>query len=60
MGWDVFREFWPEIAHKFHLPFKNREYAQNHPVIRDSRMPATNPEKPALAVVSSSSALALQ
>ncbi len=60
MGWDVFREFWPEIAHKFHLPFKNREYAQNHPVLRDSRMPTSNPEKPALAAVSSSSAVALQ
>lgn len=22
MGLDVLREFWPEIAHKFHLPFK--------------------------------------
>ena len=22
MGFDVLREFWPEIAHKFHLPFK--------------------------------------
>jgi hypothetical protein len=31
IGWDVAREFWPEIAHKFHLPFKNREYAENHP-----------------------------
>lgn len=22
MAWDVLREFWPEIAHKFHLPFR--------------------------------------
>jgi hypothetical protein len=27
MGWDVFREFWPEVAHKMHLPFKNRDNA---------------------------------
>jgi hypothetical protein len=50
MSWDVFREFWPEIAHKFRLPFKNREYAQTHPVLRDSRMPGTaasDSEKPA-------------
>jgi hypothetical protein len=61
MGWDVFREFWPEIAHKFHLPFKNREYAQNHPVLRDSRMPATSSsdaEKPVL--VPASPAVVLQ
>ena len=25
MGWDVLREFWPEIAHKFHLPFRTHE-----------------------------------
>ena len=24
MVWDVLREFWPEITHKFHLPFKGR------------------------------------
>jgi hypothetical protein len=24
MAWDLVREFWPEITHKFHLPFKNR------------------------------------
>jgi hypothetical protein len=24
MGFDILREFWPEIAHKFHLPFKPR------------------------------------
>jgi hypothetical protein len=22
MAWDVLREFWPELAHKFHLPFR--------------------------------------
>ncbi len=22
MGWDIMREFWPEVAHKFHLPFR--------------------------------------
>ena len=29
MGWNVLREFWPEIVHKFHLPFKNRQYSQD-------------------------------
>ncbi len=24
MAWDVLREFWPEIARKFHLPFRTR------------------------------------
>jgi len=24
MAWDVLREFWPEIAHKFKLPFRTR------------------------------------
>jgi hypothetical protein len=59
MGWDVFREFWPEIAHKFRLPFKNREYAQTHPVLRDSRMPTTgsDSEKPVPPGVSSAAVL---
>jgi hypothetical protein len=25
MAWDVLREFWPEIAHKFKLPFRTHE-----------------------------------
>jgi hypothetical protein len=25
MGWDVLREFWPEIAHKFKLPFRTHD-----------------------------------
>jgi hypothetical protein len=25
MAWDVLREFWPEIAHKFRLPFRTHE-----------------------------------
>ena len=25
MGWDVLREFWPEIAHKFRLPFRTHD-----------------------------------
>ena len=25
IGWDVLREFWPEIAHKFKLPFRTHE-----------------------------------
>jgi hypothetical protein len=24
MAWDVVREFFPEIARKFHLPFRSR------------------------------------
>jgi hypothetical protein len=46
-GWNVFREFWPEIAHTFHLPFKN-DYALIHPPARDS-IPETprTAEKPA-------------
>jgi hypothetical protein len=26
MAWDVLREFWPEIAHKFHFPFRTNQY----------------------------------
>jgi hypothetical protein len=26
MAWDVLREFWPEITHKFHLPFRTNQY----------------------------------
>lgn len=25
MGWDVLREFWPEIAHRFKLPFRTHD-----------------------------------
>lgn len=33
MGWDVLREFWPEIAHKFKLPFRthDEDYAVKAP-----------------------------
>lgn len=31
MGYDVLREFWPEIAHKFRLPFKTRDYIGGPP-----------------------------
>ncbi len=44
MGWNVFREFWPEIAHTMHLPFKNHDYAATHPVIRDTVKPTFSPE----------------
>ncbi len=44
MGWNVFREFWPEIAHTMHLPFKNHDYAASHPVIRDTVKPAFSPD----------------
>jgi hypothetical protein len=35
MGWDVLREYWPEVAKEFHLPFRD----QNPPVIQTA---ATN------------------
>jgi hypothetical protein len=46
MAWDVLREFWPEIAHKFKLPFRtHEEYAMRAPAIR---APATRePVQPA-------------
>jgi hypothetical protein len=28
MAWDVLREFWPEVAHKFRLPFRGRDEAR--------------------------------
>lgn len=36
MVWDVVREYWPEIAHRFHLPFRthNEPYAVDAPVRR--------------------------
>jgi hypothetical protein len=39
MAWDVLREFWPEVAHKLHLPFRTHQEvatAPVNPVIRDS------------------------
>jgi hypothetical protein len=35
MAWDVVREFWPEIAHKFRLPFRTRDAE----VVGRSRVP---------------------
>lgn len=29
MGYDVLREFWPEIAHKFKLPFRGQNVSRN-------------------------------
>lgn len=26
MAWDLLREFWPEVAHKFRLPFRTQKY----------------------------------
>jgi hypothetical protein len=31
MGYDVLREFWPEIAKKFHLPFREQNESTNAP-----------------------------
>jgi hypothetical protein len=37
MGYDVLREFWPEIAKKLRLPFRE----QNEPIMTSPAMPAT-------------------
>jgi hypothetical protein len=42
MGWDVLREFWPEVAHKFKLPFRTHE--DEYPTI-----PHASPSGPAPA-----------
>lgn len=31
MGFDVLREFWPEVVHKLKLPFKDRDHLAVHP-----------------------------
>jgi hypothetical protein len=36
MGFDVLREFWPEIVHKMHLPFRSRD---------EQEVPATIPAR---------------
>lgn len=45
MGWDVLREFWPEIAHKFKLPFRTHEEydAAKTPVLTDPRATSIDP-----------------
>jgi hypothetical protein len=45
MAWDVLREFWPEIAHKFKLPFRTRpEYdARKGSSSAEPSKPATEP-----------------
>jgi hypothetical protein len=45
MAWDVLREFWPEIAHKFKLPFRtHREpYIGNLPASHEPVSPAPLP-----------------
>jgi hypothetical protein len=40
MAWDVLREFWPEIAHKFKLPFRTHE---EDDAIRTAPPPAAAP-----------------
>jgi hypothetical protein len=37
MAWDVLREFWPEVAHKFKLPFRTREDVSANPALAPSR-----------------------
>jgi hypothetical protein len=45
MGWDVLREFWPEVAHKFRLPFRTHEefYAAKTPSAREPLQPSAPP-----------------
>jgi hypothetical protein len=45
MGWDVLREFWPEIAHKFKLPFRtHEEYSSiNVPAVPEPVRPTAFP-----------------
>ena len=31
VGWDVLREFWPEIAHKLKMPFRDRREPGKNP-----------------------------
>jgi hypothetical protein len=40
MGWDVLREFWPEIAHKFRLPFRTHDPLSSGPPVRPGALPA--------------------
>jgi hypothetical protein len=41
-GFDVLREFWPEIVHRLKLPFKGRD----HQLIRDDRSPPRTKNSP--------------
>ena len=34
MGFDVLREFWPEIAHKLKLPFRDEQRSKNSAAAR--------------------------
>jgi hypothetical protein len=42
MAWDLLREFWPEITHKFRLPFRTQQDFPRNPVILPAA-PANNP-----------------
>ena len=33
VAWDVLREFWPEVAHKLHLPFRTHEEVSKAPAM---------------------------
>jgi hypothetical protein len=44
MAWDVLREFWPEVARKFHLPFRTQEPVAVHAPVP---MPFREPTKQA-------------
>src|SRR5215831_210151 len=40
MAWDVLREFWPEIAHKFKLPFRTHDEFSAGPMHSPAAQPA--------------------
>jgi hypothetical protein len=42
MGWDVLREFWPELSHRFKLPFRTHDDFSKNPTIVPAA-PANNP-----------------
>ncbi len=55
MAWDVLREFWPEIAHKFRLPF--RTHNEPYSVIVPARPAITRPSVAADSVPTESEAV---
>lgn len=45
MGWDVLREFWPELTRKFRLPFRTQQDFSSNPTLTPPT-PASNPATP--------------
>jgi len=44
VAWDVLREFWPEVAHKLHLPFRTHDDVAKVPAM-SMPMQAVNPSQ---------------